>query len=141
MDLVLNHTSDQHPWFQESRSSRFSPKRDWYLWADPGPFVGRPSNWKAVFGGRPGNGIERTRQYYLHSFLKEQPDLNWGHPDVQKAMHEVVRFWLDRGVDGFRSDAINWIGKDRSGPIILASLRSDRISVRFIDMTAISRYP
>jgi alpha-glucosidase len=116
MDLVLNHTSDRHEWFQESRSSRFSPKRDWYFWADPGPFGGRPSNWKAVFGGSAWEWDERTRQYYLHSFLKEQPDLNWAHADVQKAMYEVVRFWLDRGVDGFRLDAINWIGKDRSWP-------------------------
>ena len=114
MDLVLNHTSDQHEWFLESRSSRFSPKRDWYFWADRGPFGGRPSNWKAVFGGSAWEWDARTRQYYLHSFLKEQPDLNWAHADVQKAMCEVVRFWLDRGVDGFRLDAINWIGKDRS---------------------------
>jgi alpha-glucosidase len=116
MDLVLNHTSDQHAWFQDSRSSRFSPKRDWYFWADPGPYGGRPSNWKAVFGGPAWEWDVRTRQYYLHSFLSEQPDLNWGHVDVQKAMQAVVRFWLDRGVDGFRLDAINWIGKDRSWP-------------------------
>jgi len=112
MDLVLNHTSDQHPWFQESRASRHSPKRDWYVWADPGPNRRRPSNWAAVFGGSAWEWDRATQQYYLHSFLKEQPDLNWSHPDVQKAMHEVVRFWLDRGVDGFRLDAINWIGKD-----------------------------
>jgi alpha-glucosidase len=116
MDLVLNHTSDQHPWFQESRSSRHSPKRDWYLWADPGPYRGRPSNWTAVFGGSAWEWDRATGQYYLHSFLKEQPDLNWSHPDAQKAMHEVVRFWLDRGVDGFRLDAINWIGKDSHWP-------------------------
>jgi alpha-glucosidase len=116
MDLVLNHTSDQHPWFQESRSSRHSPKRGWYLWADPGPNRGRPSNWTAVFGGSAWEWDRATGQYYLHSFLKEQPDLNWSHPDAQKAMHEVVRFWLDRGVDGFRLDAINWIGKDNHWP-------------------------
>ena len=116
MDLVLNHTSDRHPWFQESRSSRHSSKRDWYLWADPGPYRGRPSNWTAVFGGSAWEWDRTTRQYYLHSFLKEQPDLNWSHPDAQKAMHEVVRFWLDRGVDGFRLDAINWIGKDCNWP-------------------------
>ncbi len=116
MDLVLNHTSDQHPWFQASRSSRSSPKRDWYLWADPGARGGRPSNWTAVFGGSAWEWDRTTRQYYLHSFLKEQPDLNWNHPDAQEAMHEVVRFWLDRGVDGFRLDAINWIGKDSNWP-------------------------
>ena len=116
MDLVLNHTSDQHPWFLDSRSSRHSAKRDWYLWADPGMRRRRPSNWTAVFGGSAWEWDRTTGQYYLHSFLKEQPDLNWNHPDAQAAMHEVVRFWLDRGVDGFRLDAINWIGKDSNWP-------------------------
>jgi alpha-glucosidase len=111
MDLVLNHTSDQHPWFLESRSSRNSPKRDWYYWAgsrrgDP------PSNWRGVFGGSAWEWDPHTEQYYLHSFLKEQPDLNWHNPAVRQAMFGVVRFWLERGVDGFRLDAINWIGKD-----------------------------
>jgi alpha-glucosidase len=116
MDLVLNHTSDQHPWFLESRSSRQSPKRDWYLWADHGPDGGRPSNWNAVFGGPAWEWDKATGQYYLHSFLKEQPDLNWRNPQVQCAMFDVVRFWLERGVDGFRVDAINWIGKDIAWP-------------------------
>lgn len=127
MDLVLNHTSDQHPWFQESRASRYSSKRNWYIWADPGPNRRRPSNWAAVFGGSAWEWDRSTEQYYLHSFLKEQPDLNWSHPDVQKAMHEVMRFWLDRGVDGFRLDAINWIGKDvkwSNNPRKLFALRS-----------------
>lgn len=112
MDLVLNHTSDQHPWFLESRSSRRSPKRDWYCWSDPGRHGGRPSNWRAVFGGWAWEWDEATQQYYLHSFLKEQPDLNWRNPEVRGAMRDIVRFWLGRGVDGFRLDAINWIGKD-----------------------------
>ncbi|WP_447979548.1 glycoside hydrolase family 13 protein [Candidatus Nitrospira bockiana] len=116
MDLVLNHTSDQHAWFLESRSSRQSSKRDWYLWADAGPYGRPPSNWVAVFGGSAWEWDRRTNQYYLHSFLKEQPDLNWSHPGVQQAMHDVMRFWLDRGVDGFRLDAINWIGKDDRWP-------------------------
>jgi alpha-glucosidase len=111
MDLVLNHTSDQHPWFIDSRSSRHSGKREWYLWADA-KAGGPPSNWRAVFGGSAWEWDAGTRQYYLHSFLKEQPDLNWANPEVRQAMFQVVRFWLDRGVDGFRLDAINWIGKD-----------------------------
>lgn len=120
MDLVLNHTSDQHPWFLDSRSSRSAPKRNWYYWSDPSRSItGRrcpPNNWQAVFGGSAWEWDEATGQYYLHSFLKEQPDLNWRNPDVQKAMFEVVRFWLDRGVDGFRLDAINWLGKDVRWP-------------------------
>lgn len=116
MDLVLNHTSDQHPWFQESRVSRRSPKRDWYCWADGKGFGRRPSNWNARFGGSSWTWDPTSRQYYLHSFLKEQPDLNWRNPAVRTAMWEVVRFWLDRGVDGFRLDAINWLGKDTHWP-------------------------
>jgi len=111
MDLVLNHTSDQHPWFQDSRSSRNAQKRDWYYWA--GSRQGEPpSNWRAVFGGSAWEWDPVTAQYYLHSFLKEQPDLNWHNPAVRQAMFDVARFWLDRGVDGFRLDAINWLGKD-----------------------------
>ncbi|HJU06034.1 MAG TPA: alpha-glucosidase [Nitrospiraceae bacterium] len=116
MDLVLNHTSDQHPWFLDSRASRRSAKRDWYLWADARANGQLPSNWSAVFGGPAWEWDEATGQYYLHSFLKEQPDLNWRNPEVRQAMFDVVRFWLDRGVDGFRLDAINWIGKDWSWP-------------------------
>jgi alpha-glucosidase len=116
MDLVLNHTSDQHPWFQESRSSRKSPRRDWYCWADGKPLGRPPSNWNARFGGSAWTWDPGSRQYYLHSFLKEQPDLNWQHPPVRAAMWDVVRFWLDRGVDGFRLDAINWLGKDLRWP-------------------------
>jgi alpha-glucosidase len=119
LDLVLNHTSDQHPWFQEARASRTAARRDWYYWADPAPGGWRqrpPNNWQAVFGGAAWEWDRGTRQYYLHAFLKEQPDLNWSNPRVRDAMHDVMRFWLDRGVDGFRLDAINWIGKDVSWP-------------------------
>ena len=120
MDLVLNHTSDQHPWFLEARASRQSPKRDWYLWTDPvRGRLGRPTppnNWQAVFGGSAWQWDAATGQFYLHSFLKEQPDLNWRNPEVRQAMFDVVRFWLERGVDGFRLDAINWIGKDCAWP-------------------------
>jgi alpha-glucosidase len=116
MDLVLNHTSDQHPWFTESRWARHSPKADWYCWADGRSFLRRPSNWNARFGGSSWTWDPTRRQYYLHSFLKEQPDLNWQHKPVREAMWNVVRFWLDRGVDGFRLDAINWLGKDLRWP-------------------------
>ena len=116
MDLVLNHTSDQHEWFLESRASRLSSKRSWYCWADGKSFGRRPSNWNARFGGSSWTWDPEARQYFLHSFLKEQPDLNWRDPSVRAAMWDVVRFWLDRGVDGFRLDAINWLGKDTRWP-------------------------
>ena len=106
LDLVPNHTSDKHPWFMESRSSRDNPKRDWYLWRDPKENGERPNNWLSVFGGAAWEWDEATGQYYYHAFLKEQPDLNWRNPEVQKAMYDVMRFWLDRGVDGFRIDVM-----------------------------------
>ena len=112
IDLVPNHSSDQHRWFQESRSSRDNPKRDWYIWADPKPDGSPPNNWLSVFGGSAWEWAENTGQYYLHSFLKEQPDLNWRNPEVKEAMFDVVRFWLDRGVDGFRIDVAHYILKD-----------------------------
>jgi alpha-glucosidase len=116
MDLVLNHTSDQHPWFVESRSSRTSAKRNWYYWADGKEGHRPPNNWAARFGGSAWTKDEHTDQYYLHSFLPEQPDLNWSNPAVRDAIFDVVHFWLERGVDGFRLDAINWLGKDTSWP-------------------------
>ncbi len=112
IDLVPNHSSDQHPWFVESRASRHNPKRDWYVWADPKPDGRPPNNWLSVFGGPAWEWDERTGQYYLHSFLKEQPDLNWRNPEVKEAMFDVVRFWLERGVDGFRVDVAHLIMKD-----------------------------
>ncbi len=138
VDWVPNHSSDQHPWFIESRSSRDNPKRDWYVWADPPPLNppvnggklppsppevggrrgdggdegGLPNNWISVFGGSAWEWDENTKQYYLHSFLKEQPDLNWRNPQVQQAMFDTVRFWLKRGVDGFRVDVAHFIMKD-----------------------------
>ncbi|HEX8038818.1 MAG TPA: alpha-amylase family glycosyl hydrolase, partial [Chryseosolibacter sp.] len=111
LDLVPNHTSDQHPWFLESRSSRTNPKRDWYLWRDPGP-DGVPNNWLSVFGGPGWEWDERTGQYYYHAFLKEQPDLNWRNPDLQREMLKTMRFWLDKGVDGFRVDVMWHMIKD-----------------------------
>lgn len=112
LDLVPNHTSDQHPWFLESRSSRDNPKRNWYLWKDASVNGGVPNNWLSVFGGSAWEWDERTRQYYYHAFLKEQPDLNWRNPEVQRAMLDAMRFWLARGVDGFRVDVMWHMIKD-----------------------------
>src|SRR5436305_13015014 len=112
LDFVPNHTSDQHPWFVESRSSRSNPRREWYLWRDPGPAGGVPNNWLSQFGGKAWELDPAPGQYYYHPFLKEQPDLNWRNPAVQDAMLNVLRFWLDRGADGFRLDAIWHIVKD-----------------------------
>ena len=108
LDWVPNHSSDQHPWFLESRSSRDNPKRDWYVWRD------QPNDWESVFKacGAAWTFDETTQQYYLHSFMPEQPDLNWDNPEVEQAMHDVIRFWMDRGVDGLRLDAIPRIAKD-----------------------------
>jgi alpha-glucosidase len=107
LDLVFNHTSDQHPWFLQSRSSRDNPKRDWYIWRDPRPGNRPPNNWQSVFGGKAWEWDDQTQQYYLHLFLKEQPDLNWRNPEVRNALMKAVRFWLDRGTDGFRLDVFN----------------------------------
>ena len=112
LDLVPNHTSDQHPWFVESRSSRNSPKRDWYIWRDPGPDGGVPNNWRSEFGGSAWQHDAATGQYYYHAFLAAQPDLNWRNPEVRAAMYEAMRFWLRRGVDGFRVDVIWHLVKD-----------------------------
>lgn len=113
LDLVPNHTSDQHPWFLESRSSLDNPKRDWYIWHDPLPDGGAPNNWLSVFGGNAWEWDPTTQQYYYHAFLKEQPDLNWRNPDVQEAMFNVMRYWLKRGVDGFRVDVMWHMIKDK----------------------------
>ena len=112
LDLVPNHTSDQHPWFIESRSSRDNPKRNWYLWREPGKDGGAPNNWVSEFGGSAWAYDVSTRQYYYHAFLAQQPDLNWRNPQVRKAMYDVVRFWMDRGVDGLRVDAFAGLIKD-----------------------------
>ena len=106
LDFVPNHTSDQHAWFVESRSSQENQKRDWYIWRDPAADGGPPNNWISDFGGSAWEWDEVTGQYYYHAFLKEQPDLNWRHPAVRAAMYDVMRFWFDRGVDGFRIDVL-----------------------------------
>jgi len=108
IDFVPSHTSDQHPWFLESRQSRDNPKADWYVWADPRPDGTPPNNWLAVFGGSTWEWDSRRSQYYLHNFLKEQPDLNFHNPEVIEALLAQARFWLERGVDGFRVDAIDF---------------------------------
>lgn len=116
VDWVPNHTSDQHPWFIESRSSRGNPRRDWYIWRDGSPDR-PPNNWRRVFGKGPAwTWDERTQAWYLHLFLPQQPDLDWTNPEVVEAMHGVLRFWLDRGVDGFRMDVVHAIGKDPALP-------------------------
>src|SRR5690606_39468257 len=97
LDFVPNHTSDQHPWFLASRSSRNNPMRDWYIWKDPKEDGSPPNNWLSVFGGSGWEWDEKTGQYYYHGFLKEQPDLNWRNKEVQEAMFNVMRFWLDKG--------------------------------------------
>ncbi len=106
LDFVPNHSSDQHRWFKASRSARDHPKRDWYIWRDASPDGGPPNNWISDFGGSAWTWDDATGQYYLHAFLKEQPDLNWRNPDLRAAMIDVLRFWLDRGVDGFRIDVL-----------------------------------
>jgi glycosidase len=112
VDFVPSHTSDRHPWFQASRASRENPYRDWYVWRDARPDGSLPNNWAATFGGPAWELDPQTGQYYLHSYLPEQADLNWRNPAVRRAMHDVLRFWLDRGVDGFRLDALGRIAKD-----------------------------
>ncbi|HEX8417803.1 MAG TPA: alpha-amylase family glycosyl hydrolase, partial [Methylobacterium sp.] len=112
LDFVPNHSSIAHPWFQESRASRNNPRRDWYIWRDPAPDGGPPNNWVSNFGGPAWTRDEATGQYYYHAFLREQPDLNWRNPAVREAMHDALRFWLDRGVDGFRVDVIWHLIKD-----------------------------
>src|SRR5258705_7188752 len=112
LDLVPNHTSDQHPWFVESRTSRENPKRDWYIWRDPAADGGPPNNWRSEFGGRAWQYDASTRQYYYHAFLAQQPDLNWRNPEVRRAIYDVMRFWLRKGVDGFRVDVIWHLIKD-----------------------------
>jgi oligo-1,6-glucosidase len=122
MDLVVNHTSDEHPWFVESRSSKDNPKRDWYWWRDarpgmtPGHLGAEPTNWGSFFSGNVWQLDETTGQYYLHLFSRKQPDLNWENAEVRQAVYSMMNWWLDRGVDGFRMDVINLISKDTALP-------------------------
>ena len=127
IDQVLSHTSDRHPWFQESRLSRKNKRADWYVWVDPKPDGSPPNNWVSVFGGRAWEWNPSRGQYYLHNFLTSQPDLNFHNPAVQKAILDVMHFWLERGVDGFRFDTVNYYFHDqqlRSNP---AARRPDHL--------------
>jgi alpha-glucosidase len=131
IDLVLSHTSDAHPWFAQSRKDRTNPKADWYVWADPKPDGTPPNNWLSVFGGSAWAWDARREQYYLHNFLTSQPDLNLHCSAVQEALLEVVRFWLKRGVHGFRLDTINFYFADkylRDNPSLPKELRNDSIA-------------
>lgn len=111
MDLVINHTSDEHPWFIESKSSKDSPKRDWYIWRD-GKNGKEPNNWESIFSGSAWKYDEETKQYFMHIFSERQPDLNWENPDVRNALYDMVNWWLEKGIDGFRVDAISHIKKE-----------------------------
>ncbi len=111
IDLVVNHTSDEHPWFLESRSSRDNPKRDWYIWRD-GKNGGEPNNWEGIFKGSAWEYDAHTRQYFLHLFTRRQPDLNWENQDVRRAVYDMMRWWLEKGIDGFRIDAICHMKKE-----------------------------
>lgn len=130
LDLVVNHSSHEHPWFKESRSSRDNPKRDWYIWRDGvGPRRRPPNNWRNNFFGPAWSWDEATEQYYLHSFLPQQPDLNWFNPEVRRAVDDVVRFWLERGADGFRLDVAHIYCKDeqlRSNPPFYRRMKVDQ---------------
>jgi alpha-glucosidase len=131
IDLVLSHTSDQHPWFKESRKDRSNPKADWFVWADPKPDGTPPNNWLSVFGGSAWHWDGRRQQYYLHNFLTAQPDLNFHEPAVVEALLDVARFWLERGVDGFRLDTINFYIADkylRDNPPLPPELRNNTIA-------------
>ncbi|GLS43662.1 alpha-amylase family glycosyl hydrolase [Methylobacterium brachythecii] len=134
LDFVPNHTSIEHAWFTESRASRQNPKRDWYIWRDAAPDGGPPNNWLSNFGGAAWTRDEATGQYYYHAFLREQPDLNWRNPEVRAAMHDVLRFWLARGVDGFRVDVIWHLIKDEG-------FRDNPLNPAFVpDLPEINRF-
>ncbi len=167
MDLVVNHTSDQHPWFLESRSSLDAEKRDWYWWRDPrdghaaGEAGAEPTGWQSLFSGPTWTLDRATGQYWLHLFAAQQPDLNWENPDVRAAVHQMMRWWIDRGIDGFRMDVVNFISKDvesdgslpdsddgsehfMNGPRIheyLAEMRREAYGDRSDDLLAIGEMP
>lgn len=132
LDIVLNHSSDEHPWFIQSRSDKTNPRRNWYIWK-PASVNGKPNNWKTAFGGSCWEHDRETDEYYLHSFLKEQPDLNWRNKALRAEMYKMLRFWLDMGVDGFRFDVINFIVKDkklRNNPFFYWMSSSRKIRTR-----------
>ena len=137
IDQVMSHTSDQHPWFMESRQDQTNPKRDWYVWVDPQADGSVPNNWLSVFGGSAWKWDGRRKQYYLHNFLAEQPDLNFHNPEVQQEVLSAVEFWLQRGVDGFRFDTANYFHHDlqlRSNPGLHERLQRDKLPVNLYDI-------
>lgn len=129
MDLVLNHTSDQHAWFQTSKSSRDNPYSDYYVWRDPLPDGGPPNQWKAVFGGSAWEYVPARGQYYLHLFSKQQPDLNWDTPQVREDIYDTIQWWVDQGVDGFRVDAISYLDKGLDSADITNQQEGTRVCV------------
>lgn len=114
MDLVYNHSSDKHAWFLESKQNKTNPKADWYIWRDAKPDGSAPTNWRSIFGGSAWTWCEERKQFYLHTFAVEQPDLNWENPEVRQALYDAANFWLDKGVGGFRIDAITYIKKPKN---------------------------
>ncbi len=148
MDLVVNHTSDEHPWFTAARSSPDSPYRDWYWWRPPRPGFAagepgaEPTNWESVFSGPAWELDEASGEYYLHLFSRKQPDLNWENPQVRAAIHSMMRWWLDRGVDGFRMDVINFISKDPALPdgVVATGARYGDGSPAFLNGPRIHEY-
>lgn len=129
MDLVINHTSDEHDWFIESKSSRDNPKRDFYIWRNPKPDGTAPNNWRSIFGGSAWEYDENTKQYYLHVFSKKQPDLNWENEEVRKELYKMVNYWLDKGLGGFRVDAITYIKKDNTFKDLKSSSDEELVNI------------
>ena len=126
MDLVFNHTSDEHAWFQQSRQSKDNPYRDYYIWKDPRDGK-EPNNWTSCFQGPAWEYDEQTQQYYLHLFSKKQPDLNWQNPQVRKECYDIMQFWIDKGVDGFRLDVINLISKDETQYYVDSDIKGHKV--------------
>ena len=137
MDLVLNHSSDRHIWFQESRKSRNNPYSDYYIWRDPAPDGGAPNGWMSVFGGSAWEYVAERGQYYLHFFAKEQPDLNWDNPETKEKIFDIIRFWNDKGVDGYRIDAISYLDKGLDGR---ANLNEQFGTVACVNLEGTHRY-
>ena len=133
LDLVVNHSSDEHRWFQESRKSRDNPFRDYYIWREARPNGTAPNNWQSFFSGPAWKLDEQTGEYYLHLFAEKQPDLNWEHEPLRQAIYQMMRFWLDKGVDGFRMDVIPFLSKDTTFP--------DYPEGRFGDLTLYANGP
>lgn len=138
MDLVVNHTSDEHAWFVESRSSKMNPKRDYYIWR-PANNGKEPNDWKSAFSGSAWKYDEHTDEYFLHLFSKKQPDLNWENPNLRQDVYEMMRYWLDKGIDGFRMDVINFISKDKDLTVFMNGPRIHEF-LREMNQEVLSKY-